>query len=294
MADIAVAPDDVEEIEAPAAKPRRKLRIGLWLAGTWMVVMVVLAILIPWLPIMHYQDVDFTQSFARPSGSIDWWFGADKFGHSIFGQVLWGARTSLTVGFVSVVIGMSVGGVLGMIAGFYRGWIDRIFLIVTDAMLAFPALILLLAMVSVLDRNLRNIVIALAILSIPSFARLARANTLVYAEREFVMAARSMGAKNGRLIFKEILPNVALPLLSYMPIVVAVVIVAEGSLAFLGLSLPPPRPSWGEMINAGRDELEDNPHVTLIPGAVMFATVLSLNWIGQRLRQIYDPRESSV
>lgn len=278
----------------PAAKPRKSWPIGYWLAVVWMTVLVGGAILVPWLPLPHYEDVDFSMTRARPQWSWDWLLGADKFGHSILSQALWGARTSLTVGFAAVVIGMSVGGVLGMIAGFYRGWVDRVFLVVTDAMLAFPALILLLAMVSVLDRTLRNIVIALAVLSIPSFGRLARANTLVYREREFVTAARAMGAKNRRLIFREILPNVALPLLSYMPIVVAVVIVAEGSLAFLGLSLPPPRPSWGQMISSGRSDLQDHPHITFVPGAVMFLTVLSLNWIGQRLRRMYDPREASM
>jgi peptide/nickel transport system permease protein len=268
--------------------------LSFWVGVVWLATIVTLSALAPVLPIPGYEDSDFGRSLAKPGWNLDYLLGADRFGHSVLSQILWGARTSLTVGVAVVIVGMLVGGAAGVCAGYFRGFADRIFLIVTDMMLSFPGLILLLAMVTVLERNLRNIVVALAVVSIPGLARLTRANTLVFAEREFVLAARAMGARNGRIILREIVPNVALPLLSYLPLVVSGVIVAEGSLAFLGLSLPPPRPSWGKMVADGREQLNTNPHLTIIPGAALFLTVLSLNWIGQRFRLLYDPRQRTI
>ena len=279
---------------ATRASARSAGTFSFWVGVVWLTTIVTLSALAPVLPIPKYEDSDFGRSLAKPSWNLDYLLGADRFGHSVLSQILWGARTSLTIGVSVVVVGMLVGGAAGVCAGYFRGLADRIFLIITDVMLSFPGLILLLAMVTVLERNLRNIVVALTVLSIPGLARLARANTLVFAEREFVHAARAMGARNGRIIFREIVPNVALPLLSYLPLVVSGVIVAEGSLAFLGLSLPPPRPSWGKMIADGREQLNTSPHLTIIPGAAMFLTVLSLNWIGRRFRLLYDPRQRMI
>jgi peptide/nickel transport system permease protein len=163
--------------------------------------------------------------------------------------------------------------------------------VLADAMIAFPPLVLLLAVVTILERNVLNLTVALAILIVPSFFRLARGNTLVVAEREYITAAVVMGASRFRIITREILPNVVVTLLAYAPVVIALVIIAEGSLAFLGLSLPPPRPSWGQMINVGRARLETDLHLTYVPGTAMVLTVLAFNWVGRGLRAIYDPRQ---
>jgi peptide/nickel transport system permease protein len=180
---------------------------------------------------------------------------------------------------------------LGIVAGYLRGPVDRILAVLSDAMIAFPPLVLLLAVVTILERNILNLTIALAILVVPSFFRLARGNTLVIAEREYITAAEVMGATRMRIITREILPNVMITLLAYAPVVIALLIIAEGSLAFLSLSLPPPRPSWGGMINVGRNRLETDLHLTYVPGTVMVLTVLAFNWVGRGLRAIYDPRQ---
>jgi len=202
----------------------------------------------------------------------------------------------------AVAISLIVGGTIGMLAGYFRGWLDVVVGLLTDSVLAYPALILLIAIITVLGRPeqmsdaIIKVGVGLAIISIPTMVRLSRANTLVFSQREFVLSARSMGAKNFRIIFREIMPNVALPLLSYAFIVIAVLIVAEGSLSFLGLGLKPPKPTWGNMIAEGQQAtvLKKYPHIPMVPGVVMFLTVYSFNRVGEWARSKWDPREAKV
>jgi peptide/nickel transport system permease protein len=165
---------------------------------------------------------------------------------------------------------------------------------VVDIMLAFPTLVLALAIVAVLGRGLTNACIAITVVAIPAFARITRANTLTYAEREFVTASRVMGAKNSRIMAREILPNVIYPVISFALVAIAVAIVAEGSLAFLSLSVKDPNASWGQMILDGRGVIEDAPHVALIPAAVMFITVLCFNLMGDQFRRIFNVRDAAL
>jgi peptide/nickel transport system permease protein len=283
--------DAVEAERIPAVKTRKGPGFGFWLAAGWIGLMIVLALLAPVLPIKGYDEPDFNNVMQRPFHSWSEPLGTDGLGRSMLSRVIYGARVSLAVGIFAVGLGMVVGTALGITAGFLRGIFDRVVMVLADAMIAFPPLVLLLAMVTIFDRNLTNIVLALAILIVPSFFRLSRANTFVLAEREYVTAAKVMGAGRIRILFKEILPNVAMTLLAYAPVVVAVVIIAEGSLAFLGYSLPPPQPSWGSMINDGRAKLDSDLHLTYVPGTVMVLTVLAFNWIGRGLHTIYDPRK---
>ena len=153
---------------------------------------------------------------------------------------------------------------------------------------------MLLALATVLEPNPNNMALALAALGIPTYIRLSRANTLVFVQREFVLAAKSMGARRSRIIFKELVPNVALPLVSYAFIIVAVLIVAEASLSFLGLGIQRPEPTWGNMIAAGQNDFDRHPHLVFLPGIVMFLTVFSLNRVGEQARQLWDPRASNL
>jgi peptide/nickel transport system permease protein len=179
-----------------------------------------------------------------------------------------------------------------VIAGYFKGRIEAVIMWAMDVLLAFPALLLALVIVTFRDsRDVGNIILAIGIVAIPPIARLVRASTLVHSQREYVTAARALGASNARIIWREVVPNVALPVLSFSIIGVAVAIVAEGGLAFLGLSVPPPTPTWGGMINDGRAVLDRDPFISLIPCAVMFLTVLALNLAGDRVREYFDVKE---
>jgi len=275
--------------EAPTKK-QRHLGIFFWLAVAWLVVLVFLAVFAPVLPFVKDPNQFFPDAF-RTTPSADHWFGGDAIGRDLFSRVVYGARVSLTVGVVTIAVGMLIGGTLGLIAGYFRGKIDTFITSTANIMLAFPSLILALALVSFMGQNLRNVIIALTIISVPRLIRITRAATLTFSQREFVMASRTLGASHWRVVTREVLPNVIPPMLSFSLLAIAVVIVAEGALSFLGLSVSAPTPSWGGIINEGRDLLDEAPHVSLIPCAVMFLTLLSFNYVGDKLRALFDVRE---
>ena len=196
---------------------------------------------------------------------------------------------------IAVAIGIVVGGALGILAGFYRKLTDRAVAIFTNALLAVPPLILLIALATVLKPNIMNLSFALSLMALPSMVRIARANTLTFVQREFVLAGRSMGASNLRLMVRELLPNVLLPMLSYAMVLVSVLIVAEASLSFLGLGTPPPAPTWGNMIAEGEGRMfQANPHLVIVPGLVLFLTVFSFNYVGEKARSQFDSRQVKV
>jgi len=232
------------------------------------------------------DQMDSDRLAALPGGSH--LLGTDAMGRDIAVRLLIGARVSLTVGICAPLLGLGVGLLLGMPAGFYRGWSERIIMTLADVILAFPGLVFLLVVTSVLGPSLKTITFGLGLLISPRFIRVVRANTIRCAEKEFVQAARIGGARDRVILLGEILPNIMGPLLAYTLIVAGFVIVAEGGLGFLGLSVPSPTPSWGGMIAAGRDVLDQTPHVAMIPMAVMFLTVLSVNLIGDRVRGRYE------
>lgn len=275
----------------------RRVQTDLWLSAAWMTLVIAAAALADLLPLKESRDA--SASFGapvtqRPNLLSAHPLGTDTFGLDLLGGVIYGARLSLQISFGAVVIGLLVGGLIGVLAGYFRGWFDSVVSIFTDSLLAFPPLILLIALMVAINPTVVNLAFALALLGIPTYIRLARANTLVFAQREFVTAARGMGATRRRIILRELVPNVALPLFSYAFIIVAVLIVAEGSLSFLGLSIPRPEPTWGNMISAGANDMRRIPHLVFVPATVMFLTVFALNRIGDRARQIWDPRESKV
>jgi peptide/nickel transport system permease protein len=268
-------------------------RIGVTLALGWLVVIICLALLAPVLPLPAYFDFVGAPKVALGLHA-PYLLGTDYLGRSVLVRLIWGTRISLTVGLLAVFLGMIIGLAIGMTAGYFRGRVEAVLTVFIDAALAFPPLILLLAITAVLQQKLSTLIIAFTLLTIPSFARLARANTLAIAQREFVLAARARGTGSFRIIRREILPNVILPTISYSFIIVASVMVAEGSLDYLGLGIPPPTPTWGGMIASGQQFLATNPELVFVPAVVLLLTVLSFYTLGDYGRRRLDVRQAKL
>ena len=291
-------PGDVARLSAPVEPKgeRRKIRpravVTFYAAVAWLLLVGITAATASWLPLPDPALPDYGAISAGISP--EHWLGTDTLGRDNLSRVVYGARASLLVGLSAVALGMLVGGGLGIVAGYWRGRFDRILMVITDSLLAFPGLVFLLALVALLGASLQNLLVALAVLATPIFIRLARANTLVIAQREFVVAARAYGCRPMRILLHDIAPNVVLPVAAYAFIMIGIFIVAEGSLSFLGLGIPPPAPSWGSMIAGGRNDLLNAPHVAMVPSGVMLLTVLSINIVGERARKRFDVRDSNL
>jgi peptide/nickel transport system permease protein len=284
------------------AMPKRKrLGLGAWLSIIWLAVVALSAVLAPILPIADPNEIN--TDIVRKGPFDGSFLGGDGNGQDVFARCIWGARTSLIVGIGAIVFALLIGGTLGLMAGYYKGRTDTILTSSFDILLALPALVLALTLIAVLSPNsldnpptsferLRALILTLGIVSIPVLARITRANTLAWSQREFVMAARAMGAKDRRIIVREVLPNVMPAMFSIALLGVAVVIVAEGGLALLGLSVPPPAVSWGAIIATGQGELQNEPWIVFAPSFFIFLTVISLNYLGDVVRARFDVRGS--
>jgi peptide/nickel transport system permease protein len=281
---------DVGIDTATVAPLRRKRRVGgLFLVSIgWIALVALLAIFAGLLPIPSPTDIDMLGKRAPPSA--EHWLGNDALGRDVLARLIYGARFSLTVGLLAPVIGVTIGGALGMLAGYFRGRLETFVVGGMDVLLAFPPLVFALAVTAYLGQSVWNLTWIIGVLGVPAFTRVARAVTLSLSEREFVTAARALGATHSRILLRELLPNVALPLLAFFLLGVAVTIVVEGALSFLGLGVPPPAPSWGSMIGEGRESLDIAPQLAFLPAGVMFATVLAFNIVGDTLRALTDPR----
>jgi peptide/nickel transport system permease protein len=281
----------VDASELPQLRRRRVGGLFLVSLG-WIALVVLAAILADALPIPSPTDIDLLGKRALPSA--EHWLGNDQLGRDVLSRLIFGARISLTVGLLAPVIGCLAGGALGMLAGYFRGRLESFVTGGVDVLLAFPPLVLALAVTAYLGQTVFNLIWVIGVLTIPAFTRVARAVTLSLSEREFVMAARALGATHSRILLRELLPNVALPLLAFFLLGVAVTIVVEGALSFLGLGVPPPAPSWGSMIGEGRESLDITPWLAFMPAIVMFLTVLSFNVVGDTLRALTDPRPGTL
>ena len=275
---------------SPVPRPRR-LGPLFWAAIAWMIFVFAAAALAGLLPFSP-TDMDMLERRAPPSALH--WLGNDGLGRDELARLIYGARISLTVGLCAPIIGITIGGALGMLAGYFRGRFETLVVGSMDVLLAFPPLILALAVTAYLGQSLLNLTCILGVLGIPAFMRVARAATLTLARREFVIAAQALGATHARILLRELLPNVFLPLLAFFLLGVAVTIVVEGALSFLGLGVPPPISSWGSMIGEGRESLEIAPRLAFLPAITMFLTVLSFNLVGDTLRALTDPRQGPL
>jgi len=282
--------------ESSGAVKARRLGLGFWLPMGWIFLIVGVALLAPVLPLKDPTDY-FIRPGERPPypPSTDHWFGTDQDARDMFSRIVSGARVSLAVGFMSVTMSFIVGGALGMVAGLVRGWFDRLASFLFLVLLSFPGLVLAILFIALIDRSILTISVTLAVVGIAPVGRLARATTLSFAEREFVIAARTLGARNSRILFRELLPNVIIPMGALVLLGVAAAIVGEGTLAFLGLSVEKAE-TWGKLIRngAGSRVLRDSPWVAFGPITVMFFTLASLNYIGDYLRDFFNVRETGL
>ncbi|HEX4493355.1 MAG TPA: ABC transporter permease [Acidimicrobiia bacterium] len=294
------SPDAAARVEVA---PNRRLGFGGWFAIIWLALVLIGAVLGTLLPGIHgYRTVFLDDTSTKPftHGHL---LGVDDVGHDEFSNLVLGARTSLEIGLGSVLAGILIGGTLGLIAGYFRGTIDLIISTVFDVLLAVPALILALALTAFLRGDPTKshlpaeivLIIALGTVSTPVLGRITRASTLTWSQREFVMAARAQGAKNARIMVREVLPNVIPAMLSIALLAIGVVIVAEGGLSFLGVGVDPTvKPSWGNLIASSASVLNTEPWLVFGPIVALFLTVLSLNFLGDVVQARFNVRESAV
>lgn len=293
--------------DTSAAKKKQRWHATTLFASAWLFVLTFLAVFADYLPfIRSYKERVHGAGRFKFGPGMDFLFGSDQLGRDIFARCVYGAQISLRVAASSILFGLLIGGSLGLAAGYLRGWIDRVVSIFVDVLLAFPALIISILIVGRFDvLSLNNshfswltrtwsITFVLALLSIAPIARIVRAQTLSLSQREFVLAARSLGAKSGRIIFREILPNLVPAMTSVVFTGIAVLLVAEGGLAFLGYSVKPPSPSWGLLVSENRERIQEAWWATIFPCIMLFLTVLAFNMIGDRVARRFDIREAAL
>ncbi len=253
-----------------------------------MFILILMAILAPYIAPYGYDDQDLLARFQTPNRTHI--MGTDNLGRDIFSRVIYGARISLMVGLIAVGIAMIIGGLLGAVAGFYGGKLDNVIMRLIDILLAIPSILLAISIVAALGPELKNVMIAVGVGSIPSYARIVRASVLSLREQEFIEAARAVGASDTRLIIKHIIPNSLAPIIVQSTIGVAGAILSAAGLGFIGLGIQPPQAEWGAMLNSGRHYIRDYPHMTFFPGLSIMITIFALNLLGDGLRDALDPR----
>ncbi|WP_312042401.1 glutathione ABC transporter permease GsiD [Erwinia sp.] len=258
-------------------------------AGLFIILLIVVAFVAPWIaPFDAENYFDYDRLTEGPSAMH--WFGVDSLGRDIFSRVLLGTRLSLISGFFSVAIGAATGTLLGLLAGYYEGWWDRIVMRISDVLFAFPGILLAIAVVAIMGSGMANVVIAVAIFSIPAFARLVRGNTLVLKQMTWIESARSIGASDMTIILRHILPGTLSSIVVYFTMRIGTSIITAASLSFLGLGAQPPTPEWGAMLNEARADMVMAPHVAIFPSLAIFLTVLAFNLLGDGLRDALDPK----
>jgi peptide/nickel transport system permease protein len=256
--------------------------------GTVLLLIVLIALAAPL--IAPYDPIKTNQRLSLTPPSPEHLMGTDRFGRDILSRVMWAGQTSLPIGLVSVVIGLLFGVSMGLLAGYYGGWFDSVSMRCVDLLLAFPGILLALAIIAILGGSLTNLMIAVGIASIPDYVRITRGSVLSMREREFVLAARVVGARGPSIMVRHILPNTIAPLIVLATLGTAAAIITGAALSFLGLGIKPPTPEWGNMLAEGREFLQRAPWVAFFPGVAIMLTVLAINLLGDGLRDTLDPR----
>ncbi len=242
----------------------------------------------PWLAPYDPGFIDLKEVLIAPSA--EHWLGTDPLGRDVLSRIIYGAQVSLKVGFVAVGLATCIGLMVGALAGFYGGWVDLVLMRFVDLMLCFPSFFLILAVIAVLEPSIWNIMVVIGLTGWMGVARLVRAEFLSLREREFVVAARALGASDRRLILRHLLPNALAPVMVSATLGVAGAILTESALSFLGLGVQPPTPSWGNILTAGKDNIEIAWWLSVFPGLAILVTVMSYNLLGEGIREAIDPR----
>jgi peptide/nickel transport system permease protein len=291
VATLAITPKRASGAGAPAQRFARAARLNplATLGAVMVTIFALMAIFAPWLAPHDPASIDLPHRLAAPSAAH--WFGTDELGRDILSRIIFGARISMLVGVSVVTLSLLLGLLVGCIAGYYGGRVDRLInVIAMNAFLSFPGILLAIAFVAFLGPGILNLILALSIGGWVGYARLVRAQVMATREREFVEAARALGASDWRVITRHILPNMIQPVIVQAAIGMAGAVLAEATMSFLGLGVPPPAASWGSMLNDGRSHLFDAPHLVIFPAITVMVAVLSFNFIGDALRDYLDPR----
>jgi peptide/nickel transport system permease protein len=289
--------EDIGTEEEVKHQKRGKFGVLFFLSLAWLVIIAIWAVFADLLPIPdpNHQNSPLRENSRIPPFTNGYFLGTDTLGRDIFARLVHGARVSVVISVSAVTAGMVFGGIFGITAGYIRGRYESLVMGAVNTLLAFPGLVLLLALVAYMGQNLLAVTLAVAFLSIPTYTRVARATTLAVSQREYVLASKALGAKRHRILLREIAPNVALPILAFGLIALGTIIILEGTLAFLQLSVQPPQATWGSMIALGRPYFASGHYyLTLIPATVLFFTVFSLNYVGDLLRSRLDVREAQL
>jgi len=279
---------DASRFRRGIGRVARRDRLAV-VAGLALLAVVLAALLAPWLPLLDPDTVD-TPNRLRPPLTHGHRLGTDEFGRDLLARLVWGARVSLLAGVATAGAAMVIGVTLGILGGFYTGWIETVVMRLTDILMAFPYILLAIAIVAGLGPGLRNAMVAIAIVGFPIYTRLVRGVVLSLREREFVEAARALGATDPLILGRHILPHLLSPVIVAFSLDVGAKILATAGLSFLGLGTQPPTADWGSMLATGRQFVVLSPHVVLLPGLAIFVIVLALNLVGDALRDLLDPR----
>lgn len=259
------------------------------LVGAYLIVILILiAVIGPYILPLDLKATDYSVKLQGPSA--EFWFGTDNHGRDIFKRVIHGLGITMNVGLLSTLLGGLIGVVIGLISGYYGGKIDTIIMRIMDIMLAFPGILLALAIISILEPNIRNVIFAIAISAIPTFARIVRGSTLATKNLEYIDAMKALGASDSRIIFKHIFPNVTSPIIVQASLYIASAILAASGLSFLGMGAQPPSPELGALLSDGRDYMWDSGYIALFPGLVIMLIVLAFNVLGDGIRDALDPK----
>jgi ABC-type dipeptide/oligopeptide/nickel transport system permease subunit len=264
--------------------------IGLGVVGVFIVLAVLAAVLAPVDPFLQNTDLKFTPPIWSPDGKWPHLLGTDILGRDVLSRLLYGARLSLLIGFISVLVGASIGIPMGMVSGFFGGKIDIVIMRLIDVMLAFPSILLAVCIVAILGPSLENAMIAIGVVSIPQYARVVRASVLAEKEREYVTADVAMGRRRLPILFKAILPNIFSPLLVIATLSFAGAVLEAAGLSFIGLGAQPPTPEWGALLFEGKTYVYNAPWLILFPGFAILFTVIGFNLFGDALRDVFDPK----